>query len=243
MKTLILGDIHGRTIWKDIISKESPDRVIFIGDYFDSFDISGIEQLHNFNEIIRFKEESDKEVILLIGNHDHHYMDVGENYSGYQSVMQWDFNNVLRKNKNHLQIAYQLDDILFTHAGVSPVWMDSVFGWNGWSKNTIVELLNETYLYKPKTFNFSHLCSSDYGDSVEQSPIWIRPYSLIESNKGDNGLRKTFRQVVGHTQVNNIFDSFKKSEIEMDGRYYLIDSMGSYGYAVCENEKLTANQL
>lgn len=26
MKTVVLGDIHGRTIWKDIISKENPDR-------------------------------------------------------------------------------------------------------------------------------------------------------------------------------------------------------------------------
>ena len=25
MRTLILGDIHGRTIWKDIIKKENPD--------------------------------------------------------------------------------------------------------------------------------------------------------------------------------------------------------------------------
>ena len=28
-KTLILGDIHGRTCWADIIEKENPDKVIF----------------------------------------------------------------------------------------------------------------------------------------------------------------------------------------------------------------------
>ena len=42
MKTLLLGDIHGRNIWKEIIKKETPDRVVFIGDYFDSFDITGV---------------------------------------------------------------------------------------------------------------------------------------------------------------------------------------------------------
>ena len=33
MRTLVLGDIHGKTIWKDIIKKENPDKVIFLGDY------------------------------------------------------------------------------------------------------------------------------------------------------------------------------------------------------------------
>lgn len=33
MKTVIVGDIHGRTIWKDILEKEQPDRVVFLGDY------------------------------------------------------------------------------------------------------------------------------------------------------------------------------------------------------------------
>ena len=30
---LVLGDIHGRTIWKDIIDTENPDLIIFLGDY------------------------------------------------------------------------------------------------------------------------------------------------------------------------------------------------------------------
>jgi len=92
MKTLIIGDIHGRSNWKDILAAHSDaERIIFMGDYFDSLDISSADQLNNFNEIIRFKEETDKEVIMLIGNHDHHYMDIGETYSGYQAAMQWDF--------------------------------------------------------------------------------------------------------------------------------------------------------
>jgi len=48
MRTIFLGDTHGRPTWKDIITKENPDRVVFIGDYFDSFDIGGAEQIHNF---------------------------------------------------------------------------------------------------------------------------------------------------------------------------------------------------
>ena len=39
MKTIVIGDIHGRDVWKEIVFQEQADRVIFIGDYFDSFDI------------------------------------------------------------------------------------------------------------------------------------------------------------------------------------------------------------
>ena len=244
MKTLILGDTHGRSNWKQVLEAH-PDagRVVFMGDYFDSFDISGVEQLHNFNEIIRFKEETDKEVIMLIGNHDHHYLDVGETYSGYKAAHKWDFYDALKKNMHHLQIAYLLDDVLFTHAGVSPIWMEDTFGGNVWTRETIVVDLNEMYRSKPRMFNFSHLGWDPSGDSVEQGPMWIRPSSLMKSNKGDNGLKKHFRQVVGHTQVNNIFDSFTASKKAMGGRYYLVDAMENGGYVIYEDGELKPMQL
>ena len=70
MKTVIIGDTHGRSIWKLIVNQEQDaDRIIFIGDYFDSFEISGVEQIQNFKEIIEYKKTSGKEVIMLIGNH------------------------------------------------------------------------------------------------------------------------------------------------------------------------------
>ena len=249
MKTLILGDTHGRSNWKDVLAAHRFDdvaRVVFMGDYFDSFNISGVEQLHNFNEIIRFKEETDIEVIMLVGNHDHHYLDAGETYSGFQPAMRWDFNDVLKKNVHHLQMAYLLDDVLFTHAGVSPIWMDDTFyreTKQGWSKDTIVEDLNELYKARPTLFNYSHLGWDPSGDSVEQGPMWIRPRSLMKSNTGDNGLKKHFRQVVGHTQVKNIFDSFVASEKAMGSRYYLIDAMEDGGYVIYEDGELKPMQL
>ena len=57
MKTVVIGDVHGRSLWKLIVNQENPDRVIFIGDYFDSFEISGVEQIQNFKEIIEYKEK------------------------------------------------------------------------------------------------------------------------------------------------------------------------------------------
>ena len=52
MKTIVIGDIHGRDVWKKIVEHENADKVIFIGDYFDSFDIPSSDQINNFLDII-----------------------------------------------------------------------------------------------------------------------------------------------------------------------------------------------
>ena len=244
MKTIILGDTHGRSNWKQAIEAHpDAERVIFMGDYFDSFNISGVEQLHNFKQIIEFKESTDKEVVMLIGNHDHHYLDVGETYSGFKAAMKWDIQDLLTKNMHHLQIAYRLGEYLFTHAGISPVWMDNQFGEGGWAKHTMVDQLNELYKGRQTAFNFDHFGWDPSGDSPTQGPLWIRPRSLMGSNKGDDGLKKQFIQVVGHTQVNDIFESFTATEKAMGGRYYLIDAMEDGGYVIIEDGKITPMQL
>ena len=39
-KVIVLGDTHGRDIWKKIVeANPDADLFIFIGDYFDSFNI------------------------------------------------------------------------------------------------------------------------------------------------------------------------------------------------------------
>ena len=105
MKTIIIGDIHGRDAWKQIINQEQDaDRVIFVGDYFDSFDVPGLIQIQNFQDIIEFKTTSKSEVVLLIGNHDYHYFpEIGENgCSGYQTRMAPSINHIIDINRDHL---------------------------------------------------------------------------------------------------------------------------------------------
>lgn len=70
MKIVVLGDIHGRLIWSDIIEKENPDKVIFLGDYISTHeDISAEQQLSNLEDILNYKEENPDKVVLLRGNH------------------------------------------------------------------------------------------------------------------------------------------------------------------------------
>lgn len=71
MKTLVLGDIHGRVCWKDIIKKENPDLTIFLGDYVTSHEgINSEDQINNVLEILDYKENNPQNVICLHENHD-----------------------------------------------------------------------------------------------------------------------------------------------------------------------------
>jgi hypothetical protein len=246
MKTIVLGDTHGRSFWKLITHKENPDRVIFIGDYFDSFDIQGVDQIQNFKEIIEYKNKGTNEVILLIGNHDYHYMEgINEQYSGYQHNLAMSIRFELEDNKQHLQMAYQMGEFLFTHAGVSSEFMDSVFGSTGWTVETLEADLNEQFRYKPLTFGFGMAVNitkaiylDEYGDNIEQSPIWIRPRSLMAANR--DTLRKQIIQVVGHTQVTTMTGQEKMS----GGRYFLIDCLGTSGqYMVINDGEVSINKI
>ena len=242
MKTVVLGDTHGTSFWKLITHTEQPDRVVFIGDYFDSFDIKLDEQLNNFLDIMEYKKNSGADVICLIGNHDHHYFpEIGDTgTSGYQYVGSFQIGPVLDANREHLQMAYRMDDFLFTHAGVSAKFMDSVFGSEGWTVDTLVDQLNELFKHKPNTFTFGNAIRINklsfmdpHGDNEEQSPIWIRVRSLISANKKTE-LKKTVRQIFGHTQVTKI--DLEASMKAFGGKYYPIDALSTSGeYIVIED--------
>ncbi len=227
MKTLIIPDIHGRQDWKRILYKEDFDRVVFLGDYFDSFDIKTTDQINNFLDIIEYKKTSGKDVVMLIGNHDHHYI-VGDNgTSGFQQLGSFQIMPVMEANKEHLQMAYQFDNFLCTHAGVGETFMDACFGKDGWKVDEIADKLNELQLYKPLSFVFNG--SNGHGDDIGQTPIWIRPRSLMLDSKE---LKKKLIQIVGHTGVKNI-DPGKAT----GGRYYFVDTLSSHDqeYLLIEN--------
>jgi predicted phosphodiesterase len=228
MKTVIIGDIHGHDSWKQIIEQEqNADRFIFVGDYFDSFTVPGLVQCQNFQDIIEFKTTTDKEVILLIGNHDYHYYpEIGDsNTSGYQARMAPTIQHIISTNKDHLQLAYQFDDILVTHAGVSSVWLDDTI--TMWDVPNLAMYLNDLFKYQPNKVGYrSYKQVGDqvygaggFGDETFQGPIWIRPRSLMNANY--DTLRTQIRQVVGHTTRKQIDIEGKAT----GGRYYFIDTM------------------
>jgi predicted phosphodiesterase len=235
MKTIVLGDTHGRPFWKHIIEREKDfDRIIFIGDYFDSREYTPGEQIENFLDIIRYKNSASRaEVILLIGNHDYHYFkEIGDQgVTGYQPTAYEKIEKVIEENRMHLQMAYKMGKFLFTHAGVSKVFMDASFGKENWKTDDIADDLNKLFLTKPKAFIFNGV--EPTGNDVYQTPIWIRIESLLLANKGN--LELELIQVFGHTKFHTISTVGK---ITM-GKYQLIDCLGTSGeYMIIQNESI-----
>jgi hypothetical protein len=234
MKTIIIGDLHGSFIWKQIIENEKPNKCIFIGDYFDSFEFSAAEQIYNFERIIEWKlSNPDIEVIMLIGNHDYHYFEGVPHgkTTGFQTKNYYSILTAIEENKNHLQMAYMFDNIICSHAGIGLTWLED----NGWkSDDDIVEFVNNMWYHKPISFVFSG--KNPYGDDIGQTPIWIRPKSLMKDWPTE--FRKKYIQVVGHTQQNQIDIKGKST----GNRFYFIDTLTTSGeYLIVENNTITKN--
>lgn len=223
MEVIAIGDVHGRSFWKLVANTKSFDQLIILGDYFDSFDIGAQEQIRNFREIITFKETYPEKMILLIGNHDFHYMPVaravGEYYSGYQDRYAYQISALLEEHKHLLQMCYQWEHYLFTHAGVTSTWLKNA----GHKGEDVDVFINDLFRYKPASFFFTG--RDPYGDNVTQSPIWVRPGSL-QKDAYDSEHTK---QVVGHTPMD-------KLEIGAE-RYFFIDTMGTTREYLVLNEE------
>lgn len=235
MKTVFIPDVHGEAYWKQIIENENPDRVVFLGDYFDSFTLSTETQVNNFLDIIEYKKTSGKEVILLTGNHDIHYLYGDTGTSGFQRLGRFMIEPVIKENKEHLKICYRMNDIFCTHAGISSEFMDENF--KEWSVDNMEELLNNYWEFKPSIFEFNGI--DGYGEDTYQTPLWIRPKSLMRANR--DTLRKKIIQVVGHTKVLDIDVQGKST----GNRYYFIDTLDSENkkYLVFENGEFKQKSL
>lgn len=129
---LIIPDVHGRTFWKEAVQTQEYDKVIFLGDYVDPYEdegISDVEAYQNFTDILRFKQEHEEKVVLLLGNHDLHYASLrfranacgSRYYPALASVLQ----NLFEAHHTYFKLAYQVCEdqrYLFTHAGVNTAW-------------------------------------------------------------------------------------------------------------------------
>jgi predicted MPP superfamily phosphohydrolase len=231
-KVVCVGDIHGRDAWKEIVKNElkTCDKLVFIGDYFDyRDDIDVSVQIENFKQILELKKTNPDKIVLLIGNHDFHYLKgCGETYSGYQKYAAMDINEVLEPavSSGLLQICYVYDEFIFSHAGLTQTWCEN----NDIDLYNIGDSVNIEFNKNLKAFNFQIGDNmSRSGDDVTQSPIWVRIPSLLRD------MVKGFTYVIGHSTV---------KEMYMANNIIAIDCLGTSGeYLVIENEKTLARKI
>ena len=225
-KILVLGDTHGRALWKDIIEKEIPGKIVFLGDYVSTHDnISAEQQISNLEEILSYKEINQDKVILLRGNHDlcelgYYWAECSPNEPKVREVMsQPEFKE---RFLNLTQWVYVDDTIktVFSHAGISQVWMDDI---------AHIQDIHEINNLEPsEAFGFTPNWGGDcYGNSTTQPPTWIRPETLCECNV------KGWNQVIGHTPVNQIVNLNTKIKLTQD--IWLCDALSNRQYLIIDN--------
>lgn len=206
MRIVAIGDVHGSSEWKKVKS-ENYDKIIFTGDYVDDFDRTDEEIIQNLKDIIELKKENVDKVVLLLGNHDIQYM--LWNTSLFDSVRCTGFRNsylfhlyhLFETYKDYFQVAYQIQNYLFTHAGISnEAWSlyflkkaSSKEFMGGMENSPIVYFLNR--LWELKDSSLFHIGKLRGGLSSYGSIFWADMRETVRYPL--NG----YHQVVGHTPV------------------------------------------
>lgn len=235
MKRLVIGDIHGEiAVVKQIYEKEQPDEVILLGDYFDSYTLSDSEILYAFNELLILREYhlslNKGNFIMLLGNHELHYLlptaEYGGYRQGYAAVAHIRLKDCLTdKIIKYVHIDNKLKTI-YSHAGVSNDWITKRIKQD---YNTFpLECINELDL---NYFGINHLSGiNGYGDTPTQSPLWIRPNSLLLNAYSPYGIQWT--QIFGHTHNKHISELGNLYNCDTLPNEYLIEDISDDGYNV-----------
>lgn len=197
MKTVTIGDIHGHDTWKKVDPAQY-DKIIFVGDYLDSFSVDNETMGNNLLDIIQFKKDYPDKVVLLLGNHDIHYLfdDMRYRGSGYRAEFYLTFYDILHPNNNLFQIAYQVDNVLWTHAGVSKKWADEYL--THWHKSMYAEALNDKFQTKKGRDEIMLVGHMRGGYNLYGGPVWADHKESIRHPIA--GLV----QIFGHTNINEL---------------------------------------
>jgi len=185
MNILIIPDVHGREFWIEPCQKWQ-GFIIFLGDYHDPYPIqvSKRDSFNNLKKLVEFYNSNKHRITCLIGNHDANYLikkDFADRVDTKRYVEIKEFLKQL-----DLKLIHIVDDVIFSHSGVLPDWLN----------------LHNIHLGDLKTMEFTDSSLLDisplrggYGCEVG-SCLWgdVREYAAYPHIPN-------FYQVFGHTQL------------------------------------------
>ena len=229
---MIIGDLHGRNVWKNFADirfllqaeegaagygpfEPDYDFYVFLGDYCDSFTEDNNTIRKNILELIDFKKLYPKNVILLWGNHELQYtlsspwIDSNKyECRGYRPEMRFDLYEIFNKNFDLFQMAFQIKNYLFTHAGVHKGWYNTKFDKEifkleeylkrmkiDYNINNLADKLNLAFIHRMECmFDIGHRRG---GYCNVGGPLWLDKDLAIKPLEG-------YHQYVGHSAVDDI---------------------------------------
>lgn len=204
------------------------DKVIFLGDYIDGFVESDQDMLYCLEKVIELKKLYKDKIILLLANHEFSYL--GYPCSGHRFHIEDKINNILSENKHLFQICYAINDVIFSHAGLT----------NSWINKYLNHSLDDIYIKKnhDKNFEIQRLVSfinnnlldlSEVGryrsngtQTGSGSCIWVDKRELLEDNL------LNCHQVIGHTPVKSIYIAAKPQNKVRTNYLVFTDTFSTY---------------
>ena len=221
-KRIVIGDLHGRYGYlKDIYEHEDPDEVILLGDYFDSWDIWPEDQEESYQKTLELRQEHLSKGrgswIMLLGNHDTHYLPMWPGRcSGWSQDTEFRVQSKLNRGLNDgtLRMAWVDTDIrtIYSHAGLSQAWYEK------WLSGSLGNIETVTF----DAFRF--VGADPYGDDPRNSPLWIRPGSLMGDPYQDES-GHIWDQVFGHTESMSPAAWSKTGKDDEIGEFWCIDCL------------------
>ena len=194
MECLVVPDVHGRAFWKDAKNAiTNVDKVIFLGDYLDPYSYEGItfeDSVMEFEDILAFKEAYPDKVVLLLGNHDMHYL-ISEfmNCSRLNVWRRVEIHDMFMNNIDKFQLIYETENYLFSHSGLYKEWMDKY-------ELSLDDLKDYKTFLKSRWETLQDVSYERGGWDKVGSCIWADIRESVE-----NELYSDKRQIVGHTQM------------------------------------------
>lgn len=231
MTTIVIPDLHNKVDWVEKwLSGQKYDKVIFLGDYFDSFyDTPQIAEL-----TASWLKESLKHSnrVYLLGNHDMSYM-INPNFNRMIDCPGWNIDKHIRINQildradwNKLRPVYSEQGYMLSHAGwhknILPVRCDL-------SHEQLIDFA-EKGLAKVKQGLSCYVFNSgkrmDHTQFFTGGITWLDWWEEFEDIDG-------LKQIVGHTP-------YKKPDVK--GKSWMIDTNCKY-YGVLQDNKFTTNEI
>lgn len=250
---IICPDIHCRSFYKPVLQvKDKP--IIFLGDYMDPYRYEGTtdeQGIANLEEIIDFAK-GNSNVTLLVGNHDESYVWSFLRFERTEYKFYPELHNLYRENIKLFKPCLKINDVLFTHAGVSDGWVKMVnkkledskssfritqdnidlYIWNEFQN----ELLREFALGSAWNSTLESLIFSigyaRWGDYPYGGPFWDDFNDEYQDPEGWN-----LTQIFSHTQREVI------GSIGNKGNGFCIDSRAIFEYDFDSKELVKADIL
>lgn len=214
MNILCIPDVHCRKFWKrDLEHINDYNKIVFLGDYIDPYPSeSNLEdEFSTLNNIIEIKKKYPEKIILLLGNHDIHYIGDVKQSSRYNYLHAEKLTNIYKENLSLFNLVFCQDNVIFSHAGITEEWRDYVYKEIGFSDFddllfylSTVKLDSDDKILKilDKISRFRSWTNSYIG-----SCVWADLREHLDLHKSSlehivpKCISPKYYQVFGHTQV------------------------------------------